>query len=65
MRSGRRYSRYLALQTIRGAADSANKHDDVINGSVLHHNTTRYQRYFIRGSVLVALAFTDPRTTLA
>jgi len=30
---GRRYSRYLALQTVRGAADSANKHD-VTNGSV-------------------------------
>jgi len=61
VRSGRRYSRYLALQTIRGAADSANKHDDVTNGSVLHHNTAHY---FIRGSVLVALAFTDPRTIL-
>ena len=32
---GRRYSRYLALQTVRGAADSANKYDhDVTNGSV-------------------------------
>jgi len=36
VRSGRRYSRYLALQIVRRAADSANKHDhDIINGSVL------------------------------
>ena len=35
MRSRRHYSRYLALQTVRGAADSANKHDhDVTNGNV-------------------------------
>ena len=39
IRSGRRYSSYLALQTVRGAADSANKHDhDVTNDSVLRHN---------------------------
>jgi len=39
MRSGRRYSSYLALQTVRRAADSANKHDhDVTNDSVLRHN---------------------------
>ncbi|XP_018362828.1 PREDICTED: uncharacterized protein LOC108761014 [Trachymyrmex cornetzi] len=36
VRSGRRYSRYLALQTVRGAADNANKH--VTNGSVLRYN---------------------------
>jgi len=33
MRSRRRYSRYLALQTVRRAADSANDHDT--NGSVM------------------------------
>ena len=39
MRSGRRYSRYLALQTVRGAVDCTNKHDyGVTNGSVLRHN---------------------------
>jgi len=60
VRLGRRYSRYLALQTVRGAVDSANKHDyDVTNGSVLRH-TARYQRYFFRDSVLIALMFTDP-----
>ena len=33
--SGRRYSHYLALQVVRRAADSANKHDhDVTNDSV-------------------------------
>jgi len=34
-----RGERYLALQTVRGAADSANKHD-VTNDSILHYNRT-------------------------
>jgi len=37
MRSGS----YLALQTVRGVADNANKHNqDITNGSVLRHNCT-------------------------
>jgi len=57
MRSGRCYLCYLALQTVRGAADSANKRDhDVTNNSMLHHNCALLTLF--RGSVL-ALAFTD------
>ena len=48
--SERRYSRYLALQTVRGAADSANKHDyDVSSLMVACYDTTAlYQLFFSR-----------------
>jgi len=48
-----RYSHYLALQTICGVADSANKHDDVTNGSV-YVTTAHYQRYSFRGNILLS-----------
>ena len=39
------YSRYLVLRGVFEAADNANKHNhDIINGSVLRHNT-RYLHY--------------------
>jgi len=53
VRSGRCYSSYLAPQTVRGAADSTNKH--VTNGSMLQLRTIKA----IPSEILLALVFTD------
>ena len=52
VRSGRCYSSYLA-RTVRGAADSTNKH--VTNGSMLQLRTIKA----IPSEILLALVFTD------
>ena len=53
-----RYSHYLALQTICGVADSANKHDDVTNGSVYVSQLRTINA--ILSEVMYCLVFTNP-----